>query len=122
MRTYDEARALVGQKLQASSTNGRTKWITFTEFGPSVRVTLIGTTVAEFRPEGVRLYTDGWVTPTTFDGIAAALDVQRVFVGTRKREPYVFDYRMSEGMLIGHDGRLIEVGSEETPLSDPRPR
>jgi hypothetical protein len=125
MRTYEQARSMVGTAIVASTTNGRTKLVRF-EYDPEddgrVTAVLMGTPVVTFRPDGVEVRTGGWVTASTFDAIATALEICRgdTICGTRRRVPYVLGLRMHEGMVLGYDGALVEAGSSETPLAPAR--
>ena len=125
MRLYEQARSMVGTSVVASTTNGRSKLMRF-ESGPDdeacVRAVLMGTPVVTFKPDGVEVRTGGWVTPSTFDAIATALEICRgdTTCGTRRRVPYVLGHRMHEGMVLGYDGTLVKPGMGETPLAPPR--
>lgn len=92
MRTYEEAVALAaaGVTEVASHTNGRTKRVAFRFDGEGVAVRMFQTDIVRFRPEDIVVNMGGYVTPSTFDGIAAALGIQRAFVGTRKGVPHLF--------------------------------
>lgn len=122
MRTYQEARALIGQRLKASSTNGRTRWVKFEEIVGGVAVSMFHTDIVKFYPTHVEIYTEGFVTPSTFDGIATALGMSRSVVGTVKREPFLLGCRMTEGMRLDYDGVICGAGGERTPLAPPRKR
>ena len=123
MRSYDDARKLIGQKMEASTTNGRTRWIKFEEnTDGSVAVVMFHTEIVTFYPEHLDVQTEGFVTPSTFDGIATALGVSRICVGTVKREPFLFGHRMSEGMRLDYAGAVISGGRELTPMTLPRKR
>lgn len=125
MRTYKEARALAGQRLEASNTNGRTKYISFELHDDgTVTVDLLGTRIVAFYRTGVEIHTGGYVTPTTFDGIATALNVQRgrTWCGTVKRVPFLLWHRMTEGMQLDYEGNLMAAGEEPTPLGPTRKR
>jgi hypothetical protein len=123
MRTYTEARALIGTRMHASNTNGRARYIRFEENADgSVGVIMFHTEIVTFYPERVEVRTGGHVSPSTFDGIATALNIARVCVGTTKRVPYVLAHRMTEGMWLDYDGRLLGTGSPDTPLAPVRTR
>lgn len=123
MRSYNEARALIGTTEQASYAGGRTRYIKFEEnTDGSVGVVMFHTEIVTFYPERVEIRTDGFVSPSTFDGIATALGVARSIVGTRKRVPYYGVARMSEGMQLGYTGELLAEGTEPTPLAPARGR
>lgn len=125
MRSYEQARSMVGTAVVASTTGGRTKLVRF-GYDPDddgrVVAVLMGTPVVTFRPDGVEVRTGGWVTASTFDAIATALEICRgdTSCGTRRRVPYVLGHRMHEGIVIGYDRRLVEAGSSETPLAPTR--
>jgi hypothetical protein len=99
MRTYSEARALVGTGAHAvSSAGGWRRYIHF-ESRPSrilddqpdsiVAARMFSTDIVTWHPDGrIVLDTGGWSTPSTFDGMAAALGIQRAFIGTRKHVPH----------------------------------
>lgn len=122
MRTYQEARRLVGAKVTASVTGGRVKRLRFEADGNAVKAVLIETAVVTFYPGHVEIRTNGWVTPTTFDGIATALLIARgdTWCGTRKRIPYVMGHRLTEGMWLSYEGALVRNGPDRTPLARPR--
>lgn len=123
MRTYDRARALIGTSVEASWTNGRVKRVVFREApNGDVCADLLGTTVVKFTPDRVILRTGGYVTPTTFDGIAAALAIGRGdrTCGTHKRVPYVLWHRLREGMALDYNGVLLDPGTGDAPLAPPR--
>jgi hypothetical protein len=125
MRLYEQACSLIGASVEASFTNGRTKFLRFeggSDGDGRVAAVLMGTAVVTFRPDGVEVRTGGWVTASTFDAIATALEIGRgdTMCGTRRRVPYVLGHRMHEGMVLGYDGTLVEAGSSETPLAPPR--
>lgn len=123
MRTYTEARALIGRAVEASTAGGRTRWIRFHRWDQdtdAVSATLFETDVVTFHRDHVEIRTGGWVTPSTFDAIATALSLPRCVVGTTKRVPYILGHRMAEGMQLDYAGRLVDKGSESTPLAPPR--
>lgn len=121
MRSYDDARSQVGTAMEAGNAGGRTRWLRWesNEDG-AVSAVLFKTPVVTFYPTRVEVRTGGYVTPTTFDGIATALGIARWKVGTIKRVPYVLRHRMSEGMWLDYDGRLLGTGSPGTPLGPTR--
>jgi hypothetical protein len=93
VRTYDEARALVGSKpMIASVTFGRYRYVHYeTRDGGAIAARLFETDIVTWHPDGrVVLDTNGWNTPTTFDGMATALGIQRVGIGTRRYVPHLF--------------------------------
>lgn len=123
MRSYEQARELAGTTEVASHAGGRTRRIRYEgNDDGSVSAVLMGTPVVTFRPDHVVIRTGGYVTATTFDGIATALQVQRghTWCGTFKRVPYVFQMRMSEGMRVDYAGALVAAGAYETPLAPSR--
>lgn len=123
MRTYAEAQALVGTSELVGYAGGRSRYVTFTDAGEGrVEARMFDTAVVTFTPDGVEIRTGGYVTPSTFDGIAGALNLGRIAAGTVKRVPYVLGHRMTEGMLLDYDGLQVRAGENETPLSAPRAR
>lgn len=136
MRNYLDALALARDGAPSVTftragrgTNGR---VSFDLDGNTVAASIHGNTVASFAPDAVALFTCGWSTPTTFDAIAAALDVHRQDVRSIDRVPYALGRRMSEGMRVkyprGRAGRnyarlhigSLDLNAELSPLADPR--
>lgn len=113
--------------MPASYTNGRTKYIKFEQDYPgTVSATFLGTPIVMWLPSNkVSVRTGGHVTPSTFDAIAKALDIERggSWCGTVQRNPYVLGRRMTEGMVFdGNTGKLLTEGSTYTPLAPARKR
>ena len=125
MRTHAEAVTLAEAKVTevAGHAGGRTRRIAF-EFrtpapngphtgAPVVAARLFETDVVTWHPDGsitVNIVgpndesgfpgtskTKLWATPSTFDGIAAALNISRSTVGTVKKIPYVLGNDLSSG-------------------------
>lgn len=98
MRTYEEARVLAdaGVTEIAGHAGGRTRRVSFEHRdGGAVAARLFQTDVVTFYPDTFAVYLNGYVTPSTFDGIAAALGIQRAAVGTRKGVPHLHGTELS---------------------------
>lgn len=99
MRTRTEALALADARVTeiAGYAGGRTRRIVF-ERGPgnSVHARIFATDVVTWMPDGsIIVNTGGYNTPSTFDGIAAALGISRANVGMVKGVPYVWGHDLS---------------------------
>jgi hypothetical protein len=115
MRTYVEALTLAGTKTECSTSGGRTRYLTWDRLAtttPAVEALLFGTPVVTFWPDFVEIRTAGFLTPTTFDGIAAAIFVPRCEVGTRKRVPLILGHVMGENMRLDYEGRVLYSGRD----------
>lgn len=91
MRSYSEAAELAANRVTeiASHAGGRTRRVMFLRDGKDVVARMYRTDIVTWRPDGsVLLDTGGWHTPSTFDGMAAALDVPRSCIGTRSHIPH----------------------------------
>lgn len=91
-RTYADAVTLASAGVTeiAGYAGGKTRRITFHAPGDgTIRARMFQTDIVTWRPETVTVNTGGYYTPSTFDGIAAALGISRARVGMRKKAPYV---------------------------------
>lgn len=98
MRDYNEARVLADEGVTAiaGSAGGRTRWVSFEHRdGGAVAARIFKTDVVTFYPDRFEVRTGGYITPSTFDGIAAALNVSRGVVGTVKKVPYLMGVELS---------------------------
>ena len=120
LRTYAEARALADARVTeiAGYAGGRSRRIAFEHRdGGDVAARLFQTDVVTWHPGGtvtVNLIgpnpegqgfpgmsaTKLWTTPSTFDGIAAALNISRARVGMVKRVPYVNGASLATGRVV----------------------
>ena len=102
IRTYDEAKTLAdaGVTEIASYAGGRTRRVSFEHrAGGKVAARIYQTDIVTWLPEGkVIVKTGGYNTPSTFDGIAAALGISRARVGMVKKVPYVNGINLSSGI------------------------
>jgi len=91
-RTYADAATLAGAGVTeiAGYAGGRTRRIAFHTPGDgTVRARMFQTDIVTWHPDRVTIDTGGYFTVSTFDGIAAALNISRARVGMVKRVPYV---------------------------------
>lgn len=112
MRSFEEAKALVGSGVEFHAPGrGSRRLVHFEDRGPYVSARVSDTDVVVFQPGGLRLYTGGFVTPTTFEAIAAALGVPRSVVGTVNRIPQVFGHTFREGLGLDYEGNVLDPGT-----------
>jgi hypothetical protein len=101
MRTYLQASDLIGTSIQCGTASGRTRYVTIHAPGDgTVRARAYATDVVVWRPGQVQVFTGGYVTPSTFDAIATALNIARSGVGTRKRVPMILGHELREGIML----------------------
>lgn len=112
MRTHPEARTLAEANVTeiAGYAGGRTRRIAF-EHRPGNRVAarIFQTDIVTWSPDGtITIATGGFNTLSTFDGIAAALNISRARVGMVKGTPYVNGADLSSGTVtLNADGSEI---------------
>lgn len=113
MRDFREAKALVGSGVEFTAPGrGSRRLVHFEDRGGSrVAARVSNTDVVVFSPVGVSLFTGGYVTQTTFEAIAAALNVPRAEVGTVNRIPKVLGHTLREGLRVDYMGRVLDAGS-----------
>lgn len=98
MRDYNEARTLAdaGVTEIAGFAGGRTRRVCFEHrYGGAVAARIFKTDVVTFYPDRFEVRTGGYVTLSTFDGIAAALNVSRAVVGKHEHVPYLMGVELS---------------------------
>jgi hypothetical protein len=101
-RTYEQARTLADAGVTEISgyNGGRTRRVCFEHRSDHVAARLFQTNIVEFHPDKIIVSTGGWNTQSTFDGIAAALGIDRARVGTVKRVPYCNGKRLDQGPVV----------------------
>ncbi len=98
-RAQAETLAEAGVTEIAGYAGGRTRRVCFEpREGGDIAARIFETDVVTWHPDGsITVATGGYNTPSTFDGIAAALGIDRARVGTVKKVPYVNGHNLSTG-------------------------
>lgn len=116
MRTYDQLRALEGTSELVSYAGGRRRYVNWRRHGHAVIGALMGHDIITATPHYVRVTTAGHNTPSTVEALSVALyGAPGVFYNYRG-ELYHGGERMTDGMTLDYDGRVVSHGPTLSPM------